>query len=498
MKIKITVAYPVFVTLLLSAAMLVGCGGAGSSSTASAQHEWAWMGGSQSLNSRGSYGTKGMTAETNTPSARSNSAYWTDAAGNLWLFGGIGYDANGTLGGLNDLWRYSNRQWAWISGSKTSPGPAVPGGAVYSSIYGNIGAVGVYGTLGTAAVGNTPGARSGAQFWTDAEGNLWLWGGFGTDAVGNWTYLNDLWKFSPSVGEWTWMGGSSTAPTAPKGVYGAMGAAATTNMPGPRGSSATWTDGQGNLWLYGGFGYDLDGTNGYLGDLWRYSPTGGEWTWMGGSQTANNIAVYGQRGAASASETPGARDAMLFWQDGKGDLWLYGGFSYANSAETQFNQWADLWMFSTASGQWTWESGSSQPNQAANFGQMGVAATNNSPGSRQSAATWIDASGNLWLYGGIVNGSSADILTMYPDLWKYSGGQWTWMGGGASLNLVEYGMLGVAAATNLPPIRSLAAAWTDGSGHFLLFGGDVPGASAGPDLLPLPNTALNDLWEYTP
>ena len=37
--------------------------------------------------------------------------------------------------------------------------------------------VGTYGSLGTPAPGNVPGARSGSVSWTDGNGNLWLFGG---------------------------------------------------------------------------------------------------------------------------------------------------------------------------------------------------------------------------------------------------------------------------------------------------------------------------------
>lgn len=35
---------------------------------------------------------------------------WADAGGNLWLFGGKGYDSAGTLGDLNDLWKYPSQR----------------------------------------------------------------------------------------------------------------------------------------------------------------------------------------------------------------------------------------------------------------------------------------------------------------------------------------------------------------------------------------------------
>ena len=64
------------------------------------------------------------------------------------------------------------------------------------------------------------------------------------------------------------------------GVYGTQGAIAPGNMPGSRMGAATWTDKNGNLWLFGGWGYD-DGTAqnanshgfGDLNDFWEYQPS---------------------------------------------------------------------------------------------------------------------------------------------------------------------------------------------------------------------------------
>jgi len=56
---------------------------------------------------------------------------------------------------------------------------------------------GVYGTQGVAAAGNTPGARTDAFGWTDKQGNLWLFGGLGTDSTGTAGWLNDFWEYQP-------------------------------------------------------------------------------------------------------------------------------------------------------------------------------------------------------------------------------------------------------------------------------------------------------------
>ena len=107
------------------------------------------------------------------PRSRSEASSWTDASGHLWLFGGFGYDANDSSATLNDLWVFnpSTGEWAWMSGSNAAPCVGC-------------GQLGVYGTLGTAAAGNVPGARTGASSWSDSSGNLWLFGGTGIDANG--------------------------------------------------------------------------------------------------------------------------------------------------------------------------------------------------------------------------------------------------------------------------------------------------------------------------
>jgi N-acetylneuraminic acid mutarotase len=195
------------------------------------------------------YGTRGVGSPTNVPGARSEAISWTDTAGNLWLFGGLGYDSSGAGGNLNDLWEYtpSTQQWRWVSGANTANAP------------------GTYGTLGVGSTTNVPGARSGAVSWTDTAGDLWLFGGL---PESNGLPLNDLWKYTPSTQQWTWVGGANTTGAA--GAYGTLGAGSTTNVPGARQGATSWTDNAGNVWLFGGQGNDSTGAFGLLGDLWRY------------------------------------------------------------------------------------------------------------------------------------------------------------------------------------------------------------------------------------
>jgi N-acetylneuraminic acid mutarotase len=248
-------------------------------------NEWTWMGGSNTIprcdtgdcGTPGTYGTKGLPAAANTPGARYSASGWTDSKGNLWLYGGLGFDSAGKYGLLNDLWEFnpSTNEWMWVNGSNIYPAScsvSLPDECALS---------GVYGTLGAPDKGNIPGARQGGASWTDSKGNLWLFGGNGIDSTGKSGYLDDLWEYSPSTSEWTWMNGSSTVFCASTycgqpGVYGTLQTPALGNIPSGRGYAMVSTDPQGNFWLFGGTGVNVVDTWGSFQDLWEFQPnTGG-------------------------------------------------------------------------------------------------------------------------------------------------------------------------------------------------------------------------------
>jgi len=222
--------------------------------------------------------------------------------------------------------------------------------------------------------------------------------------------LNDLWEYSPSSNQWTWVGGSSgTVATA---VYGTKGMAAAANVPGGRYRAASWTDANGNFLLFGGQGNDSTNLIGWLNDMWEYSPSSGQWTWVSGSNVQGVTGVYGAKGVAAASNMPGGRAGAVVWTDASGNLWLYGGQA------TSINWAGDLWEYSPPSGEWTWIGGSSSLDAPAVYGTLGAPAISNMPGARADAIGWTDASGNLWLFGGFKNDSTGTSVNL-NDLWKY-------------------------------------------------------------------------------
>jgi N-acetylneuraminic acid mutarotase len=363
--------------------------------------QWTWVSGAKTQGAPGAYGTLGAGSTANVPGARQDSISWTDNAGNLWLFGGLGYDSTGASGYLNDLWQFapSTQEWKWVSGAKT------------------INASGVYGTLGTGSTANVPGARGGAISWADSAGNLWLFGGYGFDSSGTNGNLNDLWQYTPSTQQWTWVSGAKTINAS--GVYGTLGTGSTANVPGARHAAVPWTDSAGNLWLFGGLGNDSTGAGGDLNDLWQYTPSNQQWTWVSGAKTINAFGIYGTLGTGSTTNVPGARNWAVSWTDSAGNLWLFGGYGYdSTGASGYFTSLNDLWKYTPSTQQWAWVSGAKTINASGAYGTLGTGSTTNVPGARQSALSWTDSAGNFWLFGGYGYDSTGAIGSL-NDLWRY-------------------------------------------------------------------------------
>jgi hypothetical protein len=442
------------------------------SSTAS--DVWTWVAGANYVNAPGIYGTQGTAVANGTPGARKQAVAWTDAAGNFWLFGG---NSAGNVAMLNDLWEYT----------LSSTGPSAAGQWVWQGGSDTVGAAASYGSLGTPAAGNNPGAREGAAQWTDAAGNLWLFGG-DTLAGQNSAELNDLWSYNPTSGLWTWVGGSNT--TGNMGNYGAVGVAAAGNLPPARTDALSWVDSAGTFWLFGGLQLNTNGSYlAVLNDLWSYSPTSGLWTWVGGSSTPDAQGVYGAQGTPGTN-VPAARMGSSTWMDATGNLWLFGGLGLSSGGVAQ--EYGDLWSYSPTSGLWTWVGGSSVPNAAGIYGTQHAGTAGNGPGARVSPVSWTDPSGNFWLFGGY-GYAEAGYVGDLNDLWEYQVGTgvWTWISGSSSTAAsATYGTQGVAAGNNVPGAREQSAGWLDHSGNFWLFGGlGFDASDAQGD--------LNDLWRFT-
>jgi N-acetylneuraminic acid mutarotase len=442
----------------------------------------------------GSFGKMGVPTATNIPSSRTGGSNWTDDNGNLWLFGGHGYDSVTCDVELNDLWMFniSTQEWTWMGGSSAPTNDQIGGGET--------GDAGVYGTLGEFAAANMPGSRNSGVSWTDRSGNLWLFGGEGLDSAGTYGSLNDVWEYNPSTHQWAWMAGSKYVNE--RAYFDSFGVFHSGNTPGARYGAVSFTDSGGNFWLFGGDGYDAVSNEGYLCDIWEFNPSTRQWAWMGGSHYANELGTYNTLGVSSQGGHPGGRSSMVGWVDNDGNFWIFGGFGDpgwenpdggppGSGGAVALN---DLWKFNTETLNWTWMSGYDGPGTWGTFttgyqvfnyyGMPGVYGTldvpdpGNNPGSRGLGSAWTDEDGNLWLYGG--EGFDAVGQGGYvDDTWEFkpSTGLWSWMGGD---NMIDGGS---SAGAN-PGTLGGASSWTDKAGNFWLFGGSDFGGSG------------NELYKY--
>nr|KAJ3419634.1 hypothetical protein HK105_006716 [Polyrhizophydium stewartii] len=125
----------------------------------------------------------------------------------------------------------------------------------------------------------------------------------------------------------TWLGGDSLTVEA----LGPAGLVIPGLWPSARSQHAVAADTKGNVWVHGGLGYGLQqplpGTEGFLQDLWMYSPSRGAWGFMSGQPQPGwtEDAPQLPLGTASASMWPSFRTSHAMWSDGSDGLMLFGG-----------------------------------------------------------------------------------------------------------------------------------------------------------------------------
>nr|MBP9923182.1 T9SS type A sorting domain-containing protein [Bacteroidia bacterium] len=399
--------------------------------------EWVWVKGDTVTNNMGTYGVQGVSNINNTPPSLYEACEWTDTSGNFWLYGGLS-----PAHVFADLWRYEvgKNEWTWMKGLH------IPNH------------LGSYGVKGVPSPNNYPPASSfGVNSWVDLNGNFWMFGGSNQP----YKVYSDLWKYEIATNEWTWMNGPGVPNT--QGVYGVQGISSPSNYPAARTeTAASWTDNNGDLWLFGGSVYGT--ANSSINDMWKYTIATNEWTWVKGDSIPNQRGVYGTRGVEGANNTPGGRWVYPNWKDDNGNLWCFGGYESWNSMRSNK---IDFWKFNVQSMNWTWMDGDTMGNTFGVNGPMCMMNDLNIPSmATECRASWKDSKGNFW---GVIVGDG-----YYNSLWKYcpKAEQWAMISADSSLQgCPRWGVRGVSSPTNSPPALQGPIGWTDGSDRLYMFGG---------------------------
>ncbi len=129
-------------------------------------------------------------------------------------------------------------------------------------------------------------------------------------------------------------------------------------------------------------------------------------------------------------------------------------------------------------GEWTWMKGDSIYNSPGFYIAQAQTSSLNNPRARQRTIGFTDANHDFWVFGGgLFDPATPAFYELMGDLWKYSpsNNQWLWVRGDDTYPnfLGNYGTRGVSSPTNNPPAREWSQGWTDSSGNFWIFGGDI-------------------------
>ncbi|RYZ93513.1 MAG: hypothetical protein EOP06_00655 [Proteobacteria bacterium] len=342
--------------------------------------DWAWVGGDSATDVEPTRGTLGVEAPSNNPGAREcASSFYKN--GTLTLIGGEQFDVDTYA----DIWTMKEGVWTWIKGPEGTGLESVPG------------------TPGVAAVSNNIGGVACAASAKAADGSVYLFGGRQTAADND--HTNQLWKFDGT--NWTLLSGRDDIHES--GSWGTKGIAAAGNHPSARQVPYMWIDKQSRIFIMGGHGLDSAGAVGILNDLWMFDGT--NWTWLAGSDLADQNAIYGTKGEFNALNTPGFFTGGSLATDSFGQVWILGGTTVDNVSTDA------MWVWNGEA--WAWIGGSQSADTPPILGTQGVFSPTNAIGATNFVNMAFDSQDHLWIFGGLgidVEGQSGDLNM----LWRYS------------------------------------------------------------------------------
>lgn len=346
--------------------------------------------------------------------------------------------------------------------------------------------IAVFGTKGSAATANYPGAMRTSAIVYDGTSTIWIFGGYGCADSADCTTpgrTNALWKYDETTDKFTWMSGNNARNQA--ATAGTKGSYAAANVPQAVKQVVGWMNGS-NVEFFGGTGGN------FINPVWEYNTTTGQWRYVNGVTTNLGTPTYGTTGTAAAANTPGGHSRMCSAVDSSGNAWVFGGNAVDSVAATGYTN--ELWKYNPTANQWAFMGGTQTVNQAPTYGTEGVEASSNVPGARYDTHCWIDSSDKFWVFGGYGYDASSTVESL-SDLWKFDPStlKWTWMGGSQYVQakpVLEDGTWYAAKTGNWPSAHWGGGYTKDSSGNMWLIGGrGYIADKAGEGW-------LNDIWKF--
>lgn len=144
-------------------------------------------------------------------------------------------------------------------------------------------------------------------------------------------FISYFWSYLFGILEWKKFGGSEGVLKC-VGRFGQRGVVFKGNYSGCRNGVVFWIDQCGNLWMFGGLGYDnflvfVFVMLGFLFDFWMYNVFSYQWMWMGGLSREEGRLFFGEKGVVDVRNILGLRESVMFFFYNY-EMWFFGGVGY--------------------------------------------------------------------------------------------------------------------------------------------------------------------------